>query len=75
MPVVNSDPGLTLAGIMIFDGARKAYLVKKADSRAAGIWASEGEDLSGWKVHSVTATTVKLQQRDRTVELQLYPQQ
>jgi len=29
---------------------------------------------ASWKVHSVGATAVKLQQQDRTVELQLCPQ-
>jgi len=72
MAVINADPGLTLAGVMITESVRKAYLVKKADSR--GTWASEGEDLMGWKVRSVNATAVKLQQQDRIVELQLYPQ-
>jgi hypothetical protein len=57
---------------MITGGVRKAYLVKKADSQ--GTWASEGENLMGWKVHSVSAAGVTLQLQDRTVELLLYPQ-
>jgi len=73
IPAINADPGVVLAGVMITEGVRKAYLVKKADSQ--GTWASEGENLMGWKVHSVSATAVKLQQQDRTVELQLYPRQ
>lgn len=72
-PPVITDPGLALAGVMIGDGQRKAYLVGKADAR--GTWASEGDDVSGWKIRSVDAGTVKLQQQDRTIELLLYPRQ
>jgi hypothetical protein len=68
---VSSDPGLTLAGVMIGEGHRKAYLVSRADSH--GTWTNEGETLSGWMVQSVTAAAVRLRQRDRIVELQLYP--
>ncbi|MGA2129857.1 MAG: hypothetical protein ABSG76_27305 [Xanthobacteraceae bacterium] len=68
---VSPDPGLTLAGVMIGEGHRKAYLVSKADSR--GTWVKEGETASGWIVQSVTAAAVNLRQRDFTVELQLYP--
>jgi len=71
-PIINPDPGLLLAGVMITDRVRKAYLVKKADSQ--GTWASEGENLMGWKVHSVSAKSVTLQLQDRTVKLLLYPQ-
>jgi len=67
----NPDPGLMLAGVMIAGSAKKAYLVTKTDAR--GAWASEGEDLSGWKLRSISAATVILQQQDRTVELELYP--
>jgi hypothetical protein len=35
---------------------------------------NEGEDFMGWKVASVGETSTKLQQQDRTVELELYGQ-
>ena len=38
--------------------------------RAGGTWVNEGETLMGWKVESVSST--KLQQQDRTIELELY---
>jgi len=33
----------------------------------------EGESFMGWKIQSVDATSARLQQQDRTIELQLYP--
>ncbi|HEY7550092.1 MAG TPA: hypothetical protein VH913_11320 [Hyphomicrobiaceae bacterium] len=66
-----ADPGLVLGGVVIMDNARKAYIFNKADSR--GAWLSEGETILGWKVESIDAMTAKLQQADRSVELELYP--
>lgn len=70
-PSVMIDPGLTVAGIIISEGVRKAYVLGKSDPR--GSWLSEGETLSGWKVQTIDAGGVKLEQRDHTIELQLYP--
>jgi hypothetical protein len=69
-PVV-VDPGLTVAGIIIGAGVRKAYIHGKSDPH--GSWVSEGEALTGWKVQTIGPDGVKLQQQDRTIELQLYP--
>jgi len=68
-PVV--DPGFTVAGIIIGQGVRKAYIHGKSDPQ--GSWVSEGESLTGWKVQAIDPSAVKLQQQDRTIELQLYP--
>jgi hypothetical protein len=68
-PVV--DPGLTVGGIIIGGGLRKAYIQGKSEPR--GSWVSEGETLTGWKVQAIDAGGVKLQQQDHTIELQLYP--
>jgi hypothetical protein len=68
-PVV--DPGLTVAGIIISQRMRKAYIHAKNDPR--GSWVSEGESLTGWKVQAIDAGGVKLQQQDHTIDLQLYP--
>jgi hypothetical protein len=65
------DPGLTVAGVIIGMGVRKAYIHGKSDPH--GSWVSEGESLTGWKVQAIDAGGVKLQQQDRTIELQLYP--
>jgi hypothetical protein len=70
-PPVIVDPGLTVAGIIIGAGVRKAYINGKTDPH--GSWVSEGESLTGWKVQAIDAGGVKLQQQDRTIELQLYP--
>jgi hypothetical protein len=53
------------------EGARKAYIVNKADSR--GTWLREGETILGWKIQSIDATTAKLQQAGSSLELELYP--
>jgi hypothetical protein len=65
------DPGLALGGVVIMEGARKAYIFNKADSR--GLWLSEGETILGWKVESIDAMAARLQQANRSIELQLYP--
>jgi hypothetical protein len=70
-PPVIVDPGLTVAGIIIGVGVRKAYIHGKSDPH--GSWLSEGESLTGWKVQAIDAGGVKLQQQDHTIELQLYP--
>ena len=65
------DPGFTVAGIIIGQGLRKAYIHGKSDPH--GSWVSEGEALTGWKVQTIGPDGVKLQQQDRTIDLQLYP--
>jgi hypothetical protein len=70
-PPVIVDPGLAVAGIIIGQGVRKAYIHGKSDPH--GSWVSEGEALTGWKVQTIAPDGVKLQQQDRTIDLQLYP--
>jgi hypothetical protein len=65
------DPGFSVGGVMITEVLRKAYLMKKPEPR--GVWVSEGEDFMGWKVQSIGASTAKLEQNNRTIELRLYP--
>ena len=66
------DPGLVLGGVTIARGIRKAYLMSRAGP--GGTWVNEGESFMGWKVESVGSTSTKLQQQDRSIELELYPQ-
>ena len=66
------DPGLVLGGVTIARGIRKAYLMSRAGP--GGTWVNEGESFMGWKVESVGSTSTKLQQQDRAIELELYPQ-
>jgi hypothetical protein len=65
------DPGLTLGGIVINRGIRKAYLLSKADPR--GEWRQEGDNIMGWTLQSVAESHATLRQQDRTIELHLYP--
>lgn len=70
-PIVNLDPGLVLAGVMITGRIKKAYFVQKMG--AQGTWADEGENLMGWRVESIATEIVTLEQQGRRLELQLYP--
>jgi hypothetical protein len=67
-PIV--DPGFTVAGIIIAPGVRKAYIHTKRDEQ--GSWVSEGESLTGWRVQAIGPGGVKLEQQDRTIDLELY---
>jgi len=67
---VRVDPGLALGGVVISSGILKAYLFRKSDP--SGTWVAQGEEFMGWKLVSVDAGGIKLQQGERTVELQLY---
>jgi hypothetical protein len=68
-PVV--DPGFTVAGIIIGQGMRKAYIHTKSGQQ--GSWVSEGESLTGWTLQAIGPGGIKLQQQGRTIELELYP--
>jgi hypothetical protein len=70
-PPVVVDPGFTVAGIVIGEGVRKAFILGKSEPH--GSWVAEGENLTGWNVEAINAGGVKLKQQDRTIELQLYP--
>jgi hypothetical protein len=71
-PPAPVDPGLILGGVMTMGHLRKAYLLTKANP--AGSWVAEGDNFMGWIIKSVESSSAKVQQQDRTVELQLYPQ-
>jgi hypothetical protein len=64
------DPGFVLAGVMIKSDIKKAYMFSRGN--ADGTWASEGDNLIGWKVRSVSGTAVKLEQNGRVIEVLLY---
>lgn len=69
-PVV--DPGLAVGGVMITGGIKKAYLFRKTDR--TGSWLAEGEEIMGWKLHSVDSAGAKLQKDSRDLHLPLYAQ-
>jgi hypothetical protein len=71
-PPAPVDPGLVLGGVMTMGHLRKAYLLTKANP--AGSWVAEGDNFMGWIITSVDGSSAKMQQQDRTIELQLYPQ-
>jgi hypothetical protein len=71
-PAAPVDPGLILGGVMTTGHLRKAYLLTKANP--AGSWVAEGDNFMGWIIKSVDSSSAKVQQQDRTIELQLYPQ-
>jgi hypothetical protein len=67
-PVVN--PGLSVAGVIINEKLRKAYLLKQ--NEPAGTWVAEGENVLGWTLQSVKPTGITLTQSNRTIDLELY---
>ena len=67
-PIVN--PGLSVAGVIINDKLRKAYVLKP--SEAQGTWVAEGENIQGWTLQSVKPTGITLAQNNRTLDLELY---
>jgi hypothetical protein len=71
-PPVPVDPGFVLGGVAITEAGRKAYIFNKTDA-ARGAWLTEGETVQGWKVEAIDAGSAKLQQRGRSIDLQLYP--
>ncbi|WP_315813950.1 MULTISPECIES: hypothetical protein [unclassified Bradyrhizobium] len=69
-PPVAADPGLAVGGVMINGGTSKAYLLSKT---GAGSWINENETFQGWRVTSIEASGVWIEQAGRAIELQLYP--
>jgi hypothetical protein len=67
------DPGLILGGVMITNDIRKAYVFSR--SNASGAWASEGDNFMGWQIRSIDRAGAKLEQRGRSIDLQLYPRE
>jgi hypothetical protein len=65
------DPNLVLGGVMIENNMKKAYLFSRAS--AGGAWLSEGEEFLGWHIRSIDGTSAKLEQKDRHIDLLLYP--
>ncbi|MGC2781324.1 MAG: hypothetical protein WA418_37370 [Bradyrhizobium sp.] len=67
-----ADPGLIVGGITITGRASKAYLLSKAGG-GVGSWVDEKEMFQGWKVKTIDASGVRIEQVGRVIELQLYP--
>jgi hypothetical protein len=72
-PPVVVDPGLVLGGVMIKNDIKKAYLFSRAGASSA--WTREGDEFMGWQIRSITRTSAKLEQKGRSIDLQLYPQE
>jgi hypothetical protein len=68
-PPAPVDPGIAMGGVAIDGVLRKAYLFSKSASQ--GAWVSEGENFMG-SVQSIDATSARLGQADRLLDLQLY---
>jgi hypothetical protein len=71
-PTPVSDPGLILGGIMINNNVRKAFVASKSGS--SGSWAQEGDEFMGWQIRSIDRLGAKLEQKGRSIDLRLYPQ-
>jgi type II secretory pathway component PulC len=64
------EPELTLAGVSISVGMRKAYLVPKAGGE--GRRYSEGEEIQGWQISSITDDAIAFRMGKRVMHLLLY---
>jgi hypothetical protein len=51
-PAPPADPGLAVGGVVINGEVKKAYVFRKAADRT-GSWVTEGDEIMGWKVHSI----------------------
>ncbi|WP_311976463.1 hypothetical protein [Bradyrhizobium aeschynomenes] len=71
-PPVVVDAGVLVGGVMINGGTSKAYLLSKVGG-GAGSWVTENETFQGWRVTSIDASGVRIEQAGRAIELQLYP--
>lgn len=71
-PPVATDPGVLVGGVMINGGTSKAYLLSKGGG-SPGSWINENETFQGWRVTSIDASGVRIEQAGRAIELQLYP--
>ncbi|MGJ4961314.1 hypothetical protein [Bradyrhizobium sp. HKCCYLRH3061] len=71
-PPAAADPGLLVGGVMINGGTSKAYLQSRGGA-GAGSWINENETFQGWRVTSIDASGVRIEQEGRAIELQLYP--
>jgi hypothetical protein len=67
------DPGLVLGGVMIKRDVRKALVFSKAG--VGGAWTNEGDEFMGWQIRSINETGARLEQRGRSIDLQLYPRE
>jgi hypothetical protein len=72
-PPMVVDPGLVLGGVMIKNDVRKAYVFSRAN--ASGAWTSEGDGFMGWQIRSINGAGAKLEQKGRSIDLQLYPRE
>jgi hypothetical protein len=67
-----ADPGIALGGIMVMQGAHKAYLFRKTDP--SGTWVADGEDFMGWRIQTIDAAGIVLTNGERKIDLKLYPE-
>jgi hypothetical protein len=72
-PPVMADPSLTLGGIIMMQGVRKAYVFRRTDP--SGTWIANGEDFMGWRIQTIDAAGIVLRNGDRKIDLKLYPEQ
>lgn len=58
---------------MIKNDVRKAFVFSRGGS--GGAWIAEGDDFMGWQIRSIDRTSAKLEQKGRSLDLQLYPRE
>lgn len=68
---VAPPPTVTIAGIVIDKRVKKALLLSPPDNN--GTWLSEGDQVMGWKVETITAAGVTLRQNSSKLDIRMYP--
>ena len=79
-PVETADTGLAvpadaliLKGVFLKPSVSKALIM--SPTTAQGIWVPLGAEIEGWKIEEVTASAVRLTQRQKSRLLTLYPKE
>jgi hypothetical protein len=70
--VQTPPPDVTLIGIEKSPSGAKALLMKSGGSDA--LWLKSGEQLEGWAIHAIDASSVEMTLGERKIKLELYPQ-
>ncbi|MDF0584152.1 hypothetical protein [Bradyrhizobium yuanmingense] len=68
---VAPPPTVTVAGIVIDKRIKKALVLSPADNN--GTWLSEGDQVMGWRVETITAAGVTLRQNSSKLDVRMYP--
>lgn len=67
---VAPPPTVTISGIVIDKRVKRALLLTPVDNN--GTWLSEGDQVMGWRVETITSTGVTLRQNTSKIDVKMY---